>query len=169
MPGTEAPRQPAQALWGRGFQPRHKRPARTSALRSRRFSRESSTLPRFFGSNASTLGPFFPAAPPRRTFVCPFFAGSAKDAGTDHPSIAAERNASQVIKNNQKSVCAIRQFFEPRQRAIFSAPYWGFLSSATGTNGAASGSPGPAPNAGNALNPQPLRVRFRCFCRRTAA
>jgi len=92
---TEAPGN-RPGLVGRGFQPRHNE-GRGSAFRSRRLFREPS-LPGF-SAQSERHRTFLPAAPPSRLFAV----SSPKTPKTcaDYSTLAAERNASQVIENNE--------------------------------------------------------------------
>jgi hypothetical protein len=86
-----------RSLVGRGFQPRHNKPAR-SAFRSRCLSREPSIL----GSplRLKRPGRFFAAA--RRSSVFAFLSQNTPKNAKIYSTLHVERNASQVIENNQK-------------------------------------------------------------------
>jgi hypothetical protein len=113
---TEAPRN-RPGLVGRGFQPRHN--DRRGAPSARGAFPASLHFPAF-RFNPSTTGPSSP--PPRRLFA--FSSPKTPKAAADHPSIAAERHASQVIEKNQSRYALSVNFSSPGN-ARFSVPLIG--------------------------------------------
>jgi hypothetical protein len=99
-----------RSLVGRGFQPRHNKPAR-GAFRSRCLSRETSIL-------GSPL-PFerhgrFPTAA-RRSCVFAFRSQRTPNSAEIYSTLHVERNASQVIENNQRGYALLDTILRTRR------------------------------------------------------